>query len=404
MLLIQDNQRGDRLYLFALFWCFSFGFVCYNAARVLIGLNSHIQSHGFNGVALFGIFIALIQVAIGSTVGRFIDHVGSMNGLFIGAGTMVLASTIGIWMSSSWIMLGAYTALLSIGSLFINVAAQKGVGEVVRKDQRTRYFSWLSQLVALTNVVGPISVGVVIASFGQSEAYSLLLIISFMTTIPLPAVLLWSCWRFNMDETTPEIRGIQARSSWLDLITLNQFPISLCSGVLFACVTSFILATPILAIHRGLGADEIGIVIGIYGAAAIISRLFTAKLIHYIPEKHLLGLSFLIAAVGFFSLAIAVQILAFYCSSILLGIGLGWSLPLTISLTHRNAKKGQEGALLAKLVSLNKLSEALVLSVILLFSGSKWIEGPFLINGFLLIISSLIILHSIHKRESCEDI
>lgn len=408
---LNPSGKPHKAFLSAIFWGFALGFVSYNAARVLMGLNSNIQIHGFAGVAFFGVVIALIQVVTGSRVGRLIDTIGALSGLVIGSLMMVTANVIGLFMSAKLLLLVSYTVLLSLAALFINVAAQKGVGEAPNKDQRTQCFAWLSQLVALTNVVGPIAIGLVVSRSNQFVAYAVLLVISIISAMGLFIIffLFINPRKDNkIEENQVDLLAVKSHpspktSSWKNIIAHGQMEITLCSCVLFACVTSFILFTPILATNRNLNADDIGWIIGLYGLAAILSRFFLAQITRYISEKLLLLLGFLLAALGFGLLVVAQPLLLFLVASILLGIGFGWGLPLTISLTHQNAEKGQEAELLAKLVAMNKLAEAIVLSISILTSGKFLLALPFLLNACLVLLAVSVLGVAMYRNRNVGD-
>lgn len=368
-----------------IFLNFSLGFIVYNASRVLIGLNENSSEYGFKSVALFGIFVAIIQVLSGANIGKYIDYIGSMKSLTLGTLILVIACVIGLYMNGSIFMLALYAASLSIATLFINVASQKGVGETSDLSQRTRLFSFLSLLVALTNVVGPICIGFIVSESNQFYGYLFLLIVSLISFFSIFFVVILIQ---NKEPRSLLEKDINTHHTpWKTMFLFRQFDITFCSCVLFASVTSFILFTPIIGADKNFTAREVGVIIGVYGGTALISRLFISLLINIVSERVLLLLGFLLAFIGFVILAVSEPYQLFLLASILLGVGFGWGLPLTISLTHQNSRKGQEGVMLAKLVSLNKFSEAIVLFLSLIISTSNFLGGVFLINATLIAIS-----------------
>jgi predicted MFS family arabinose efflux permease len=100
---------------------------------------------------------------------------------------------------------------------------------------------------------------------------------------------------------------------------------------------------PVYGHQLGLSAATIGMVLGIFGAAAFCVRYFLAPLVARLTETVLLGWAMAIAAVLFVIFPLFENVYALCVLSIGLGVTLGLGQPLSMMITYSRSPAARAG-------------------------------------------------------------
>ncbi|HMO47589.1 MAG TPA: MFS transporter [Rubrivivax sp.] len=286
-------------------WSIGVLMALYAAAPVLLSLRAGRMAdrHGYHRPVRIAIALSLLGAltALGAT--------------FAGAGPR-------------FALLGVSAALVGSGANLGLIVIQRAAGQAVRSNaERVRMFSWLGVAPSLSNVIGPVSAGLMIDAAGFRAAFGLMLM--------LPLLTLW-CTRLIPAEAAPGRAAADvARSSWPLLAAPGLKRLMVVNWVLSACWDVHTFAVPILGFERGFSATTIGLILGTFTLSVSGVRLLIPLWAHRISEIALLRAAMIGTGIvfGLYPLAHAPWLMAL-CAA-LLGLTLGAVQPMIMSMLHQ---------------------------------------------------------------------
>jgi MFS family permease len=253
--------------------------------------------------------------------------------------------------SSHYLAVCAAAVLTGGGANFGLIVIQRTAGHMAGDNtERIRIFSWLGLAPALSNVVGPLTAGLLIDLGGFRWAFAALAL------MPL-AALGWS--RFvPRERPVPASAVISPASSrtgradvpsrtW-DLLKLPALRRLLLVNWLISAswdVHAFVL--PILGHERGLSASAIGGILGVFALAVASVRLLIPVLAHRLSEAQVLaGAMVCTAAVFAVYPLVHVAWMMGLCATVL-GMALGSVQPMVMSTLHNITPPARHGEAIA---------------------------------------------------------
>ena len=286
-------------------------------SRVLLSLFAiHLGASAFE----IGILIALssvFQLFLGIYAGRVTDRYGfRLPMLFgsLGAGMSMLVPFAYPHLLSLYVS----RALTGVTFIFFMVAIQNLAASLGGAEMRTRNLSTFSLGQSLSGLLGPVMVGFAIDSIGYRFSY---LFLGSMSLLPVMVIIAFRRMIPNVahvkkkEKTTPNI---------LDLVRIAPLRRTLLTGaIIFSGVDLLSFYVPIYGHSIGLSASTIGMILGVYAAAAFVVRVFMPSLVQRIGEEKVLTISLFASGVTyllfpFFQNPWILMFIAF-----LLGLGLG---------------------------------------------------------------------------------
>lgn len=217
-------------------------------------------------------------------------------------------------------------ALGGLASMLFLVATQNLVGALSTPESRTRNYSVYSLGESLATVVGPVCVGLAIDAFRHPLTYLWLAIY----TAALGVVL------YVRHDTIPHATRdpqIQPRGPMKDLLKLPSVRKALLiAGLVMAGLDLFNLYLPVYARTIGLSASAIGMIIGAFGAAGLVTRLAIPALAKRWEEHSILTVALVVSAFAFVTIPLTTNALLLGTAAFALGLGLGCGQPLTMIL------------------------------------------------------------------------
>jgi MFS family permease len=127
------------------------------------------------------------------------------------------------------------------------------------------------------------------------------------------------------------------------------------SAAVLAGIDLFQFYLPIYGHSIGLSATTIGVIIGLFSAAAFVVRSILPALSERLGEERVLGLALLVGAAGYLAVAGCDTAWLLGLVSFAIGLGLGAGQPLSTSLTHAYSPPGRTGEALGMRVMLNNV-------------------------------------------------
>lgn len=217
-------------------------------------------------------------------------------------------------------------ALGGLASMLVMVATQNLVGALSTPESRTRNYSFYSLGESLATVVGPVCVGFAIDAFRHPLTYLCLAVYTAALGIVL----------YLRHDTIPHVTResqTRTRSPLKDLLKLPALREALLvAGLVMAGLDLFNLYLPVYARSIGLSASAIGMIIGAFGAAGLITRLAIPALAKRWEEHGILTTALVISAFAFVTIPLTTNALLLGAAAFALGLGLGCGQPLTMVL------------------------------------------------------------------------
>jgi MFS family permease len=321
---------------------------CFTGMRMAAPLLSLRQGHGEAAVGCLIALFALSQVFLALPAGRYCERHGLKRPVTLAVTVAVLACS----MAAAWPVfpvLCASAVLMGGAGGSVIIAHQRHMPRIARDTAALRQgFSWLAIGLALSGMLGPLAAGLMIDAAGFQAAFLL------MGMLP---VLGWLALRGAADHvptpTAPAERGGGAWKLWHDP-ALRRLLMVTC--LLSCCWDVHAFLVPVLGHERGLAASVIGSILGAFGIGAAAVRLLTPLVAARLREWAVLCSAMGAAAVLFALYPLVHAPLAMGVCSALLGVSLGSTQPMVMSLLHQLAPEHRYGEALAMRVVVNNAS------------------------------------------------
>lgn len=289
-------------------------------------------------VGLLMAFFGLLPMVLSVPAGRLIDRIGTRKPMFWGLGVLAVAM---LAPAVSWEVGSLFLASTATGLGFmgVNVAIQKLVGELGGPDARTVNFGMLAVGFSVSSFIGPLLIGPII-DFGGYRA-------AFMALLMLPAATAFWLYRVHFAERVrpaAEAREADQDKSVFDLLRdpgLRRLYLSV--GIISAAWDVHQFVVPIYGSSLGMSASAIGILLASYSAATLAIRAAMPWLARRVPEWPLILGTHIVGFLIYFLYPFTESLPAMMALSFLLGLGLGLSQPVVLSLLHRLAPPDRTG-------------------------------------------------------------
>lgn len=313
----------------------SIAFITMKGSRILMTLYAVDLGAGpfETGIlfALYGLFPFLLAIAAGRLADRFDNRLLIYWGL--GSYTVSLAIP---YFFPSLAMLYVVAPLWGFTSMLWVVATQNFVGVLSTAETRTRNFSYYSLGESTGSVIGPIAVGLSIDALSHQPTFLLVAI------IPAICGLTVAFKRDLFPPTAVASSGAQAPRNMKDLLALPAMRNALLSNAaVMTGLDLFNLYMPIYGHSLSFSATTIGLIMGAFGAAAFVTRLFIPPITRRYGERAMLAGAFIISGVAFMAFPLTTSAPLLAASAFVLGLGLGCGQPLSMILSFNAGPPGR---------------------------------------------------------------
>jgi len=319
--------------------------------RVAMSLYAiHLNATPFTVGVLMALY-ALLPMLFAVSMGRLTDRIGSRGPMLIGSVALAASALV----PYLWPGLGAlYIASALIGSSFMmyHVAYQNMVGYIGRPEDRPMNFSMAALGFSISGFMGPMIAGFGIDAFGHAATFAAL---AAFPLLPV-AVLGLKALRFP----PPHAHGAPSEPgrSIADLLRHRGLrPIFITSSLLASAWDMFTFAIPIYGSRIGLSASTIGLVLGSFSVATFIIRGLLPAISRRLTAWPLLTVSLATASAAFLLFPLIEGAGFLMALAFLLGLGLGMSQPMVMSLLHNAAPPGRVGEAVGVRMSIVNLSQ-----------------------------------------------
>jgi predicted MFS family arabinose efflux permease len=304
------------------------------------------------GAAQVGVmlaFFSLSQIFLALPAGRFADRHG-MKPLIAGGVAMAsLGAGLAVFFPIYPVL--CLAALLTGGCTGITtIALQRHVGRMTRDHEELKLaFSWLSIGPAISNFIGPFSVGLLIDHSGFTSAFVFLTVIPFFAWVGIRTQV-----RHEPIEPEPVPEGQRA---W-DLLKIPMLRRLLWVNWFMSSswdVHTFVV--PLLGHERGISASAIGTIMGAFAIAAALIRTVLPIIAQKLTEWQIMTMAMLMTGVVMGIYPLVSSAWAMGVCSVALGVFLGCVQPMLMSTMHQITPPKRQGeALGVRLMMVNASS------------------------------------------------
>ena len=313
---------------------------CMAGVRMAAPLQALKQGQAEWTVGLLMALFAAAPVLLSLPAGRLADRRGYHVPMRLGVVLSLAGGTIAA-LSSHYLAMCLAAILTGAGANFGLITIQRTAGRMATDaTERIRVFSWLGLAPALSNVVGPVTAGLLIDLMGFRFAFAVLML------MPLAAMV--SARYVPAEADVPRATTATAHQSSWDLLRSPALRRLLLVNWLLSAswdVHSFVV--PILGHERGMSAGAIGLVLGLFAVSVAGVRLLIPILAHRLSESQVLTGAMLWVAVifGVYPFVHSAWLMA--CCASLLGLALGAVQPMVMSTLHHITPHERHGEAIA---------------------------------------------------------
>ena len=310
----------------------------------------HLEATPFTVGALMALY-ALLPMFFAVSMGRWTDRVGSRPPMLIGS----VAIGSGASLPFLWPAMGSlYPASVLIGSGFMmyQVAAQHIVGYIGKPEDRPVNFSLSALGFSISGFIGPMLAGFGIDGIGYTATFAVL------AGFPLVPLAVLGLNKLHLPQPHAHAKPPDARNRVADLLRHRELrPVFITSGLLAAAWDMFTFAIPVYGSRIELSASSIGLVLGAFSVATFVIRGLLPAISRRLTAWPLLAASLAIAAGSFLLFPLFERAALLMGVSFFLGLGLGMSQPMVMSILHNTAPAGRVGEAVGVRMTLVNMSQ-----------------------------------------------
>jgi MFS family permease len=359
-----------------------FTFLPVNAARVLLSLYALDLGARPLAVGVLTATFSVFPMLLAVFAGKVTDRVGSRWPVLGGAIIVLCGMTLPFFERGLTVLYVA-SAINGLAFAFFSVSLQNLIGLASTPQQRPQNFSTFSLMVASANFAGPLFAGFMIDRSGHATAC---LYVALFALVPI-TMLVGFGGGMPGGTSGPKPAG-SVRETLADPAVRKTLATG---GLIMAGQDLFQTYMPVYGHSIGLSASAIGVIVGMFAAAAFVVQFVIKRLIARYTMEVLLTYTLYLAAasfvlIPFFRNATMLALLAF-----VFGLAICCAQPIITMLMFSHSTEGRSGEALGLRVTVNHLTRvvspvvfgsiASALGVLPLF----WISAVMLGSGGVLV-------------------
>jgi MFS family permease len=282
-------------------------------------------------------FYSLLPMLLSIPGGRWIDRIGARGPMLFGTAVIV----VGVLLPFAWLSMATLTTtavLVGLGFLPFHLGIQKLVSELGSPEDRRHNLSLMAIGFSVSAFLGPTSAGFLIDGLGHRFAFGVLAL------LPLAAF----AWLRRVRERLPGGRVVApAVAQKLRIRDLLQTPELRRLYVVVALISSawdvHQFLVPLYGARIGLSASGIGLILGAFAIATMVVRMVVPLFLMDVSEWKAILAAMAIAGAVYAVYPAFSTLESLIALSFVLGLGLGVSQPMTLSIMARSAPASRLG-------------------------------------------------------------
>jgi predicted MFS family arabinose efflux permease len=330
------NKPAGKTNMYALVVLSIFTHAAFSGSRVTVSLYAiHLNTPTVAIGSLLSLY-ALLPMLLAVSAGRLTDRIGVRGPLIFAAAS----TSAGCVLPYLWPALGALyfaAALIGTGFMVFQLAVISATGSIGEASMRTRNFSTLAMGLSTSSFFGPLIAGFTIDHAGYTQSFLILALFPLVTL----AVLLSN----KLHLPGPHAAAAHgANHRVMDLLTNRALRnVFITSGMISMGWDLYSFMVPIYCARIGFSASMIGVVLASFAAATFFVRLMMRFIARHLHEWQVLASALAVAGASYFLFPLLENVYLLIALSFFLGLGLGSSQPMVMTLLHNTSPQGRVG-------------------------------------------------------------
>lgn len=311
--------------------------VAFSGVRVSLTLSALSLHAPTYQVGLVLSFYSLLPMLLAIPGGRWIDRIGARGPMMAGTAIIVVGVLLPfVWLSMT--SLAATAVLVGLGFLPFHLGIQKLVSELGSHEDRRHNLSLMAIGFSVSAFLGPTSAGFLIDGLGHRSAFGTLAL------LPMGAFV----WLRRVRERLPGGRLAPPDTSTTmriaDLLATAELRrLYLVVALISSAWDVHQFLVPLYGARIGLSASGIGLILGAFAIATMVVRMVVPLFLKDVSEWTAILYAMAVAGVVYALYPRFSSLEALLALSFVLGLGLGVSQPMTLSIMARSAPASRLG-------------------------------------------------------------
>jgi MFS family permease len=345
----------------------------FNGIRIATSLAAIKAGGGALWVGLLTAMFNIIPAFVAIRMGRMVDRVPLRRPLVLGCALMAAGGTVAA-IEPMLGVLALCAATLGVGWMCIAAASQYAVGLLGGTSQRVKAFSVMSMGFSVSSFLGPLIAGFMIDHVSFRAAFAVLAV------LPAVAAMAFATRWIKLPVGHP--RSDEANGGARELFAIP----TLRNTLLTACFITvgwdlYAFMVPVLGSELQLTATQIGSVLSLFAVAVLLVRFFMSRLTRRLGERGVMVSAMIISGFTFIAFAFAHNYSLMLTLSFVIGLGLGASQPIILSMLHDVAPPGRIGEVNGMRMTMISTSQWTMPLIFGVLSASTGMLPLFLIVG-----------------------
>lgn len=281
-------------------------------------------------VAMFAVVPMLLSVS----AGRLIDRAGPRRPVGAALASLTASALLPFLFPALGTLLVS-SVLLGVSFMLLHIGMNSVIGAHGRPESRAVNFSWLALSFSVSNSTGPLVAGYAIEGFGHATAF---LVLAVFPAIALALLL-------SRRKPLPRPHHVPATGErrLLDLLRVPGLRRTfVVSGMLATGWDLYAFLMPLYGTQLGIAPAKIGIIMATFAVATLVVRLALQVLIRRVRQWVLITGSMSVAATSYLLFPLVSTPPLLTALSFVLGLGLGCSQPVIMSLLYEASPPGRQ--------------------------------------------------------------
>jgi MFS family permease len=349
----------------------------------LLGLGE-----GGRAVGLVTAAFALLPLFLAFPLGRYADRRHGLRLLTFGCALQTLGCVLLAGARSPLTLAGA-SVVLGLGHLGLSLGVQAVIARESADDRHDQHFGMLAVVVSAGQLLGPLVGGLLIGSREGAGLVSAtgraMLVAAAIAAAATVCALVAERARGPARSAEIEQRG----GGLLAIVTTPGLPAGVFASVAVISSTDVFTAyLPVLGHERGIDATVVGALLAVRGAASMASRIGIGRLVRRVGRLRLIMVAAVAAAAALAAMTRVESLPLLFALSAVVGIGLGFGQPLTMTLVVQLVPAHARASALGLRLTGNRLGQVATPAAAGAIAGSAGTAPVFWMLGAILAASA----------------
>ena len=358
----------------------------------LLGLGG-----GATAVGLVTASFALVPLFLAIPLGRRADRRHGGRLLLAGCSVQVAACLL-LAVARSAPALAAASAVLGVGHLALALGAQAVVARESDDERHDQHFALLTAGVSLGQLVGPLLGGLLL---GHRRGDALVAATSHAMLVAAGIALFATLLALVAERDRPvggDQGRVRAAGNVNTILRTRGVPAGIFASIaVLSAADVFTAYMPVLGEQRAIGPALIGVLLALRAAASLVSRVGIGALVRRFGRLQLIAASAGAAAAAMAGLTFTDDVALLAVLSVVVGAGLGFGQPLSMTIVVQLVPEHARGTALAVRLTGNRIGQVAAPAAAGFVAGGAGASSVFWLMSGVLVASAVAV------RRPAED-